>query len=172
MHYSGKLRKLYVLNERFWVPDERRACRGVVERRSGGRAAGRETRCRGGRKGFRFAGAASSWDPDCALSLPARKRSSMGGTGGCRSRGDCGSRPMAAIRRARHRVLRCLKYNGGGCWSERERRLCGERVAGAVCELRMPPCERWGTSAGPRGARATETRALSLRPSLFDRSLV
>jgi hypothetical protein len=160
------------LNERFWVPDERRAGRGSSR---GVAAEGLRGERRGvgeDERGFRFAGAASSWDPDCALSLPARKRSSMGGTGGCRSRGDCGSRPMAAIRRARHRVLRCLKYNGGGCWSERERRLCGERVAGAVCELRMPPCERWGTSAGPRGARATETRALSLRPSLFDRSLV
>lgn len=143
--------------------------------------------CRGGRKGGSGGGGSRDSSLPRAprvvetLTLPvsrvpvlsvslARKRSSMGGaaagfslgmllrSGGSRGGPGPRSRPMAAIFwRARHRVLRCLKYKGRWCWGER-----ATRVAGVWCERR--------TLRSSAGHPRCETHSL-FRPPLFDRSL-
>ena len=147
------------MNERFWVPDERRAGRGSSRGVAAEGLRGEETRCRGGRKGFpvevRVARLVLSPGPRVVGTLTARSLSRPGSARRWEGLVVAALAVTAGLDRWRRFGGRVIVFSDasnamGVDVGERER----ERRRGCCVRAEETPVRTGGTSAGPRGARA------------------
>jgi hypothetical protein len=162
----------YILNERFWVPDERRACRGSSR---GVAAEGLRGERRGVGEDERGSG---SPGPRVVGTLTARSLSRPGSARRWEGLVVAALAVTAGLDRWRRFGGRVIVFSDasntmGVGVGERESDDSVVSASRVLCASGGYHRANGGTSAGPRGARATETRAVPLfsaRPCSIDLS--